>query len=501
MKTTYIFSAVLFLVALQTNAQYRIAIVGGPNSSSIVEKNKLPGWDTAINPNYSHRGGANLGIILEVPISDAGKWYFQPGLLYQGKGRKFFNSNDSETAILTDTLSLKTNFFINYIEVPLNITHRFPIGKKSNILVSAGPYVGFFYSGKQTSETRFFSSNEFKKEEVKMQVGKANNKVSTVDFGVNARAGLEVGNLLVTGFFSKGLTNFYTADYNGSFKNQVIGFSLGFWLRPGKMVIKDSDKDGVADPDDICPNLPGSLLTKGCPDLDGDGIADASDKCPELAGNIKYNGCPVPDFDKDGIKDDVDLCPEMPGVAKYSGCPVPDRDGDGVTDELDQCPDSIGMVEFHGCPVIDTDGDGLNDKEDNCPMDSGSRENKGCPVIEKAIAEKVTVAARSIFFNLGSGKLSKKSFASLDEVVELLEKNPAFKLEIEGHTDNIGVPLANLSLSLERANAVKIYFVKKGIDQSRLIARGFGQEKPIADNTTPEGKLQNRRVELKLVSN
>ncbi|MBA4168117.1 MAG: OmpA family protein, partial [Chitinophagaceae bacterium] len=76
---------------------------------------------------------------------------------------------------------------------------------------------------------------------------------------------------------------------------------------------------------------------------------------------------------------------------------------------------------------------------------------------------------------------------------------PAAKITIEGHTDATGKPEANKSLSLKRAEAVKLYLVQNGIEEVRLTAIGFGSEKPLESNKTPEGRAKNRRVEIRLV--
>ena len=232
---------------------------------------------------------------------------------------------------------------------------------------------------------------------------------------------------------------------------------------------KDRDKDGVLDENDKCPDVPGIASLQGCPDKDGDGIADGEDKCPDVAGLAKYQGCPIPDTDKDGINDENDKCPDVPGVARYQGCPVPD-----------------------------TDKDGVNDEEDKCPTEAGPASNYGCPVIETVVIERVNKAAKNIFFATGSAKLLAKSNASLNNVVGILKENPTYKVDIDGHTDIIGTPAKNQVLSEARANSVKAYLVSKGIDENRLVATGFGIDKPIADNKTAAGRAKNRRVEMKL---
>ena len=223
-------------------------------------------------------------------------------------------------------------------------------------------------------------------------------------------------------------------------------------------------------------------------DSDGDGIIDNNDKCPNVPGVAKYDGCPVPDSDKDGINDDEDRCPTVPGLARYQGCPVPDTDKDGINDEEDKCPNQAGVARYQGCPIPDTDGDGVNDEEDKCPTEMGLPENFGCPALD----------ARRIQFVLGSAKLTKAAMAELDKGAGVLEKYPTVKISIEGHTDNTGSAAGNQKLSEQRAAAVKTYLVKKGISADRMVAVGFGQTQPIADNKTAAGRATNRRVDFKM---
>lgn len=232
---------------------------------------------------------------------------------------------------------------------------------------------------------------------------------------------------------------------------------------------KDRDSDGVLDDADKCPDVAGLASLQGCPDKDGDGIADADDKCPDVAGVARYQGCPIPDTDKDGINDEEDKCPTVFGVARYQGCPVPD-----------------------------TDGDGVNDEEDKCINEKGPASNFGCPVISEEIVKRVNRAAQNIFFSTGSSKLLAKSFSKLNDVVSILNENPSYKVNIDGHTDNTGKADKNQILSEKRAASVKAYLVSKGIDESRLTSTGYGQDKPVADNKTAAGRAKNRRVEMTL---
>jgi OmpA-OmpF porin, OOP family len=102
-----------------------------------------------------------------------------------------------------------------------------------------------------------------------------------------------------------------------------------------------------------------------------------------------------------------------------------------------------------------------------------------------------------IVFESGSAILKPESDAALGQLKQYLDETPRVtKLRIEGHTDNVGQPAANETLSGQRALAIKVALVAKGIAKERLLAVGFGQSKPIADNTTEEGKSKNRRTEF-----
>jgi outer membrane protein OmpA-like peptidoglycan-associated protein len=112
-----------------------------------------------------------------------------------------------------------------------------------------------------------------------------------------------------------------------------------------------------------------------------------------------------------------------------------------------------------------------------------------------------TIVLNNIFFDSKLFVLKPTSIIELDKVVQLLNDNPKLKIQISGHTDNVGKPKDNLLLSNNRAKAVTSYLLQKGILPTRLIAKGFGSTKPLADNKTELGKGMNRRTELSVVSN
>ena len=252
----------------------------------------------------------------------------------------------------------------------------------------------------------------------------------------------------------------------------------------------DSDFDGVADKDDKCPDDPGSIEFDGCPDSivdsDGDGFTDNKDGCPNESGPV--NGCP--DKDNDGVADKDDPCPNDGGT--LNGCP--DLDGDGIADKDDPCPRAKG--EFNGCP--DSDGDSVPDNLDKCPNSQGTVANNGCPEIKQEVRERLSFAMKAVQFETGSATLKTESYAVLDEIHGFMKEYPDTKLTISGHTDNVGDEGRNLTLSTDRAKACYDYFIFRGMSSSRLRFMGFGESRPMAENTTAEGRELNRRVEFVL---
>jgi outer membrane protein OmpA-like peptidoglycan-associated protein len=497
MKQSGLTLLLLLFAASVIKAQFRVGIAGGPNISSVVERNNLPGWDSIKN-NYSTRTGLHIGVIADLRFSPRSKFYFQPAVFFYNKGRSYTSPDDSIGAIKTYTFSQ----FVNYMDMPLNLVFKLPLGQKVKFILGGGPYISFFYNGKEKTETSYNSGDFETTEDNDLPVGTKPGQYKTFDYGVNGLAGFEIGRLSITGNFSQGMGDFYTANYKGHLNHRVYGATLAIYLgnreKNNEAKNRDRDKDGILDRDDKCPTEPGTAATDGCPDKDGDGIADKEDSCPNEAGPLNNHGCPIPDADKDGIADDKDKCPNVAGLARYNGCPIPDTDKDGINDEEDKCPTVAGVARYAGCPVPDTDKDGVNDEEDRCPNVAGVKENNGCPPIKKEIVEKVNFAARRIQFEYAKSNLLPQSLKVLDEVVKILKENPELKLAIEGYTSNNGIYEENMKLSRQRAERVKEYFIKKGIDASRLHAEGFGPNHPLNKGKTPAEQALNRRVELKL---
>ncbi len=263
-------------------------------------------------------------------------------------------------------------------------------------------------------------------------------------------------------------------------------------------VVYDSDFDGVPDDKDKCPNTPmrAKVDANGCPlDSDKDGVPDYKDKCPYTLWEVPVdeNGCEY-DTDKDTIPDYRDKCPNTPAgvMVDDDGCPL-DADNDGVPNDIDKCPNTpAGMeVDANGCPK-DSDKDGVPDYMDKCPnTPEGYTVNKdGCFV----------AATLKVYFDFNSAKIKPQYYPEIEKFAKFLKKNPKIKVEIQGHTDSIGSDEYNLKLSQKRAEAVRDLLIKKyGISPDRLTAKGYGETKPIAPNSTPEGRAKNRRVEAVLI--
>jgi outer membrane protein OmpA-like peptidoglycan-associated protein len=237
---------------------------------------------------------------------------------------------------------------------------------------------------------------------------------------------------------------------------------------------------------------------------------------------------PLPDTDCDGIIDRDDVCPAVPRGAHPDparlGCPLEDGDHDGVFDVEDQCP-AVHAGDYpdanrRGCPDDDRDHDGIPNDRDRCPIlaagPTPDAENPGCPdphplaVLEGdhiAINRQVHFDNRSANIVSSNPEITHANQDVLNAVVRVLQFNaPITLLEVQGHTDNTcracpGGPRAyNLTLSQNRADAIRSYLVERGISSERLTARGYGQGTPLADNATPAGRTANRRVDFHIVN-
>jgi outer membrane protein OmpA-like peptidoglycan-associated protein len=223
----------------------------------------------------------------------------------------------------------------------------------------------------------------------------------------------------------------------------------------------------------------------------GEGAGSAAFRVLTLVGFAPERKAPPPDRDGDGVPDKTDACIDSPGIASpeplLSGCPESalDRDDDGIPDDHDACPTTPGKPTYdpatHGCP-----------KPPPAPV--------APPVPAAELGEQQIAIGQQVQFETESPVLRQDSEKVLGEVVRILEEHPELALiEVQGHTDDQGTPEHNRQLAQERAASVVEWLVAHGVDRRRLQPKGYGADRPIADNADEQGRQKNRRVELHIL--
>lgn len=364
------------------------------------------------------------------------------------------------------------------------------------------------------------------------------NQFDHSESGLTALAGFKIGLGEHVALRAEGTFDYLFGSLN---EDITVDHNINYGARAGLSVLfgsygpGDKDKDGVLDGVDLCPDTPRgeAVDTNGCPDTDKDGVRDNVDRCADTpAGQrVDSTGCPVKDSDRDGVLDDSDRCPNTPAGTQVdgvgcpvvvdqdkdgvmdkddkcadtpagtrvdaTGCPI-DSDGDGVTDASDRCPDTPSgeKVDGSGCPARDSDGDGVMDSADRCPdtpqgMLVGAN---GCLIL--FVEGKKNVVLEGVNFVVNRAELTIDAKKILDFVAQSLNANPEVTFEIQGHASSEGSDSYNMRLSQRRAESVRAYLTSKGVAESRMTAKGYGETVPIADNSTEDGRKQNRRVEL-----
>jgi outer membrane protein OmpA-like peptidoglycan-associated protein len=298
------------------------------------------------------------------------------------------------------------------------------------------------------------------------------------------------------------------------------------YLEDNRCQAPDSDRDGILDPQDACPNEPededGFEDADGCPDTDNDAdkILDATDKCPlspeDYDGFEDTDGCPELDNDQDGIPDKKDNCPlkaeNVNGYEDTDGCPEPDADNDGILDDKDTCPkrpeDKDGFEDDDGCPDPDNDQDGIPDEDDVCPKQAenfnGYRDKDGCP--DKVLAVRTRGEIRiteEIHFDHGQVVPKRRSRKVLKAVLAVIRANPKIRVNVVGHTDSLGGADFNHYLSKARSQAIRDYLVRHSNPKEKLAERlfvlGRGKAEPKSSNRFKEGRASNRRVRFIII--
>ena len=276
----------------------------------------------------------------------------------------------------------------------------------------------------------------------------------------------------------------------------------------------DTDLDGISDYDEIFKSHTNPLLA----DTDGDGLTDFEEI-------IKYKTDPLnQDTDNDGLTDGEE-------IIKYFSDPLKaDMDMDGLTDkeelliyltdpkkadsDSDKLNDAEEVIKYTTNPLkADSDDDGLSDYDEifkhktnplEADTDSGSVDDKteldrGTDPLnpeDDVVKVGVPIVLEGIYFETGKADITAESEFTLKKALATLQNYPEIVVEISGHTDITGLYKKNLELSQKRANSVRDWLIKNGIDPARIIAKGYGPDRPIASNDTPEGRQKNRRIEF-----
>ena len=175
-----------------------------------------------------------------------------------------------------------------------------------------------------------------------------------------------------------------------------------------------------------------------------------------------------------------------------------DVDSDGVLDRDDDCVDQAGDAKNKGCPWPDKDNDGVPDDKDNCPEEVGTQENNGCPIVPSKFTEFIESDKNNILFTVSSSQLDSDAKFTLNSVKTLLDFYTKTSITIEGYASTDGSTAYNQKLSEERAMEIKNYLVSNNIAPERLSIIGYGESRPIANNSTPDGRAKNRRAQIKI---
>ena len=294
----------------------------------------------------------------------------------------------------------------------------------------------------------------------------------------------------------------WVAEDNDNYN--MVSFGLTFYLgersepvqpeAPVYVAPKDSDNDGLLDTDET--SVYNTDPTNR--DTDADGLIDGDEV-------ERYKTDPtLRDTDYDRLLDGEE-------VNSHGTDPrVKDTDGDG-------CSDGDEVLDMNTNPLeADTDGDGLGDCDeknvyrtnplvkdtDGDGADDGKEVRDGTdPLVADVlqIEESGDLVLEGINFETNSATITDDSEPILRRAYNTLRTNPDLRVEIQGHTDDVGSAVANQRLSERRANSVRDYMVQNGIDPNRMTARGYGEEEPLVPNDSPENRARNRRIQFRVI--
>ena len=212
------------------------------------------------------------------------------------------------------------------------------------------------------------------------------------------------------------------------------------------------------------------------------GVAPAAAPVAEPASVVEPVVATDGDDDGDGVPNSKDKCPNTPAGTKVNadGCPI-DSDGDGVPDDMDECPNTPA-----GAKVL----------ANGCALAGDCRKPKAGEAVDQNGCASNSFILKGVNFDFDSDRLTEEAKEILNQVADTLKSYPEIKVEVAGHTDDVGTEAYNLGLSERRANSVKTYLTGRGVDGGRMTAVGYGKTQPLVEGTTDEDRAKNRRVVL-----
>lgn len=460
----------LFVVLIFVSSQHSYSQVGAAQVGAYVGRATLLG-DIPDNSSFNFV----YGLVYKKQISRS--WEIRPSLSYMQFAGSDLNLAQN-SAYTKRAFSFESTVLSLGLDFQWNIRSTF--SNKKHVFA---PYL---YGGGNLLNIHatpdFSRNNQQNFQELIAQDLNAN--ISPVYLGLNFGTGFDIRLSKRIHWVAEGSIHLTRTDYidgiskaaNPAKNDAFYNIKTGFSYRWGGA--SDKDNDGVADKEDVCPDIPGSYKANGCPDRDGDGIADKLDQCPDIVGTPKVGGCP--DYDGDGVADLDDLCPQEKGEPMTMGCPNIDTDEDGILDALDQCPDMAGVESLNGCPpqdidndgidnheddcpyvfgdaifngCPDTDGDGVQDKKDLCPFNFGLYQLKGCSD-EQAVADFLQ-EMQSFTINIDSTqKLAREKEKELEDFTKIILLYPQTEIHIVG--------------DLQQNNILQNYFESQGVQTERI---------------------------------
>ncbi|TAE30915.1 MAG: OmpA family protein [Candidatus Kapaibacterium sp.] len=250
----------------------------------------------------------------------------------------------------------------------------------------------------------------------------------------------------------------------------------------------DTDGDGLTDPDEVNKYKTNPSVA----DTDGDGVNDADEINKTKTDPLKADqAAPPPAPAPSNGDSDADGLPDADETSTYKTDPTKlDTDGDGLKDGDE-------VLKHKTDPLKpDTDGGGMNDGDEvrkrRNPLAPADDSIKSLSKIDVGR----TLVLEGIEFESGKATITPASAAVLENALDYFNEYPEISVEIDGHTDNAGNKDSNLKLSQARADAVKVWLTSRGVSADRLATKGYGPDKPVAPNDTPENKKKNRRIEF-----